>query len=141
MKKLFVISKIVVSLHCINVYVSTDPTQFSDSINDSYILVGKEINTEGYIKEIALNDSGDIFPESIGTSNKGDYHYVGTKTNTSLRTALLGGSSILGANTGVGYFNSNNGVSNTNRNIEFREFMIIIKVKILLLSLPLGKKK
>lgn len=105
-----------------NVYVSTDPTQFSDSINGSYVLVGKEINTEGYIKEIALNDSGDIFPESIGTPNKGDYHYVGTKTDTSLRTARLGGDSNNGAPAGVGCFYSDIGVGNTHRHIGFRVF-------------------
>ena len=103
-------------------YVSTDPTQFSDSINDSYALIGKEINTEGYIKEIALNDSGDIFPESIGTPNKGDYHYVGTKTDTSLRTAILGGSSDHGASAGVGYFSSGSWMNVANPYIGFRSF-------------------
>ena len=109
-------------MHCINVYVSTDPTQFSDSINDSYVLVGKEINTEGYIKEIALNDSGDIFPESIGTPSKGDYHYVGTKTDTSLKTVTLGGSSFYGADTGVGCLDSYVGVGFSVRDVGFRVF-------------------
>ena len=111
-------------MHCINVYVSTAPTQFSDSINNSYILVGKEINTKGYIKEIVLNDSGDIFPESIGTPSKGDYHYVGIKTDTSLRTALLSGISEVGAGAGagVGCFGSYRGVYYAPRDVGFRVF-------------------
>ena len=109
-------------MQCINVYVSIAPTQFSDSINESYALVGKEINTEGYIEEIALNDSGDIFPESIGTPNKGDYHYVGIKTDTSLRTAPLGGNSNIGTFAGVGCFSSSSRVGAADRYIEFRVF-------------------
>ena len=109
-------------MQCINAYVSIAPTQFSDSINDSYVLVGKEINTEGYIKEIALNDSGDIFPESIGTPNKRDYHYIGTKTDTSLKTVTLGGSYNYGASAGIGCFYSDSVVNYADCSVGFRVF-------------------
>ena len=106
-----------------NVYVSTDPEQFADALNESYKIVGREINTEGYTGEFDLGSNAEIIPYVMGgdsTKKKCDYHYVGTKTDTGLRTLMVGGGANLGARAGLGFFHSGTGVGAAYADLGFR---------------------
>lgn len=106
-----------------NVYVSTDPEQFADALNESYKIVGREINTEGYTGEFDLGSNAEIIPLVMGgdsTKKKCDYHWVGTKTDTSLRTLRVGGCAHNGAGAGLGAFYSYYGVGYAYAYIGFR---------------------
>lgn len=111
-----------------NVYVSTDPEQFADALNDSYKIVGREINTDGYTGEFDLGSDAEIIPLVMGgdtTKKKCDYHWTGTKTDTSLRTLLVGGYAYTGALAGLGAFASHTGVGSANASVGFRTSNII----------------
>ena len=106
-----------------NVYVSTDPEQFADALNESYKIVGREINTEGYTGEFDLGSNAEIIPYVMGgdsTKKKCDYHWIGTKTDTSLRPLLVGGGAYDGARAGLGLFNSTAGVGYAYADFGFR---------------------
>lgn len=111
-----------------NVYVSTDPEQFADALNDSYKIVGREINTDGYTGEFDLGSDAEIIPLVMGgdsTKKKCDYHWTGTKTDTSLRTLRVGGTARNGAKAGLGSFYSAYGVGSAGADIGFRTSNII----------------
>jgi hypothetical protein len=85
-------------------------------------IAGHEIHQDGYTKEFDLGEAAHIIPESVGgdtTKYKCDYHWTGSK-DTSLRTLIVGGSASDGTYAGLGFFNSNNGVSRSNATIGFR---------------------
>lgn len=105
-----------------NVYVSTDPEQFADALNESYKIVGREINTDDYTGEFDLGSNAEIIPYVMGgdsTKKKCDYHWVGTKTDTSLRTLRVGGAAYNGALAGLGTFGSNYGVGVAHASVGF----------------------
>lgn len=111
-----------------NVYTSTDESQFADSLNDSYKIVGRELNTDGYIGEFDLGTDAEIIPNVINgssTTKKTDYHYVGGKTNVSLRTLLVGGLAYYGATAGLGCFFSAAGVSGAGADVGFRTYNVV----------------
>lgn len=106
-----------------NVYVSTDPEQFADALNESYKIVGRETNTDGYTGEFDLGSNAEIIPYVMGgdsTKNKCDYHWTGTKTDTSLRPLLVGGCAHSGAKASLGTFSSTNGVGAAYADFGFR---------------------
>ncbi len=106
------------------VYTTTDPNNYGDneSAKNAMEIAGHEIHQDGYTKEFDLGEAAHIIPESVGgdtTKYKCDYHWTGSK-DTSLRTLIVGGSASDGTYAGLGFFNSNNGVSRSNATIGFR---------------------
>ena len=94
-----------------------------DTISDEFEVIGKGLNTEGYIGEFDLGDRAEIIPNVMKggtTSRKCDYHHAGDKTNTALRTLLVGGHAVYGGLAGVGCSVSNYGVSDSSYSIGFR---------------------
>lgn len=94
-----------------------------DTISDEFEVIGKELNTDGYIGEFDLGNRAEIIPNVMNggtTSRKCDYHYVGDKTNTALRTLLVGGVASDGGTAGVGCFYSGAGVGLSHSTIGFR---------------------
>lgn len=104
------------------VYTCQDASKYADTLNDSYVKVGEEIHQDGYTKSFDLGDAAHIIPHVMGgntTQYICDYHYTGNKNNT-LRTLLVGGDALDGANAGLGSFHSSGGVSTAQLNIGFR---------------------
>lgn len=104
------------------VYTCQDASKYADTLNDSYVKVGEEIHQDGYTKSFDLGDAAHIIPHVMGgdtTKYICDYHWTGGKDRT-LRTLIVGGNADNGAHAGLGYFDSNNGVSGTWAGIGFR---------------------
>ena len=106
------------------VYTTDDPALYGDdeAAMEKMELTGLEIHQNGYIKEWDLGDSANIIPRVMDgstTQYKCDYHWTGDK-NTSLRTLLLGGYALRGADAGLGHFTSDNGVGHAYANVGFR---------------------
>ena len=104
-----------------NVYTTTNPEEFTDEVGSKSI-AGIEVAREGYIKAFDLGRTGEIIPSEVGGSSTTymcDYHWCNV-SNTSLRTFLVGGDAGAGANSGLGYFYSNDGVGNAYANVGFR---------------------
>lgn len=105
-----------------HVYTCQDPSKYADSLNDGFEKAGEEVHTGGYTKLFNLGEAAHIFPSVMGgstTTYKCDYHWTGNK-NTTLRTVLVGGRATYGGNAGLGYFYSNDGVSNSWSDVGFR---------------------
>ena len=104
------------------VYTCQDASKYADTLNDSYVKVGEEIHQDGYTKSFDLGDAAHIIPHVMGgdtTKYICDYHWTGGKDKT-LRTLIVGGHANNGANAGLGYFGSHNGVSNPWASFGFR---------------------
>jgi hypothetical protein len=111
-----------------NIYVYDNPEDNADTITDkARLLTLQEYNKDGYISEFNLGTEADIIPSGntgSSTTYKCDYHYVGSRTDSSLRTLFLGGTAALGADAGLGYFHSNNGVGSAPADLGFRCYQI-----------------
>ena len=104
-----------------NVYTTTNPEEFTDEVGSKSI-AGIEVAREGYIKAFDLGRTGEIIPSEVGGSSTTymcDYHWCNV-SNTSLRTLLVGGYAAHGSNSGLGYFNSDNGVGYAYADVSFR---------------------
>ena len=104
-----------------NVWTTDDYSEYTDVIGNKE-LAGQECLGEGYIKYFNLGETAQIIPSSNGggtTTYKCDYHY-GDAATSGLRTLLVGGGAVYGANAGLGYFYSNGGVSYSSARIGFR---------------------
>lgn len=104
------------------VYTCQDASKYADTLNDSYVKVGEEIPQNGYTMSFDLGDAAHIIPHVMGgntTQYICDYHWTGGKDKT-LRTLVVGGSAYSGANAGLGYFDSGDGVSGAWTIVGFR---------------------
>jgi hypothetical protein len=104
-----------------NVYTTIDPEEFTDEIGSKSV-AGIEVAKDGYIKAFDLGRTGEIIPSEVGgstTTYMCDYHWCNSG-NTALRTLLVGGHAYDGASSGLGYFNSNDGVGSAYANVGFR---------------------
>lgn len=104
-----------------NVYTTTNPEEFTDEIGSKSI-AGIEVAENGYIKAFDLGRTGEIIPSEIGGSSTTymcDYHWCNV-SNTSLRTLLVGGNANNGTFSGLGSFNSGNGVGYADAHVGFR---------------------
>lgn len=106
------------------VYTTTDPNNYGDneSAKNAMEIAGHEIHQDGYTKEFDLGEAAHIIPESVGgntTKYKCDNHLAGAK-DTFLRTLLVGGRADSGADAGLGYFVSTDGVSASRATVGFR---------------------
>lgn len=106
------------------VYTTTDPNNYGDSesAKKAMKIAGHEITQNGHIKEFDLGEAAHIIPKSVGgdiTKYKCDYHQTYPK-DTSIRTLLVGGSAINGANAGLGCFNSTYYTHEVSQSVGFR---------------------
>lgn len=104
-----------------NVYTTTNPEEFTNEVGSKSI-AGIEVAREGYIKAFDLGRTGEIIPSEVGGSSTTymcDYHWCNV-SNTSLKTLLVGGYAYNGSNSGLGSFNSNNGVGYAGADVGFR---------------------
>lgn len=112
------------------VYTTDNPEYYNDADFSNMEVSGLECNFGGgYTKEWDLGDSAEIIPRVSGVSGtsattfKCDYHYL--NASKGLRTLLLGGDATAGANAGLGYFRSYNGVGIAHAAIGFRSVFVI----------------
>ena len=104
------------------VYTCQDASKYADTLNDSYVKVGEEIHQDGYTKSFDLGDAAHIIPHVMGSDTTKyicDYHWTGGKDKT-LRTLIVGGDADDGTTAGLGYFNSDGGVSDAWALVGFR---------------------
>lgn len=104
-----------------NVYTTIDPEEFTDEIGSKSV-AGIEVAKNGYIKALDLGRTGEIIPSEVGgstTTYMCDYHWCNPES-TALRTLLVGGNAHDGAYSGLGYFNSDDGVGFAYANVGFR---------------------
>ena len=104
-----------------NVYTTTNPEEFTDEIGSKSI-AGIEVAKEGYTKAFDLGRTGEIIPSEVGGSSTTymcDYHWCNV-SSTSLKTLLVGGHAINGACSGLGDFDSLDGVGYASADVGFR---------------------
>lgn len=107
-----------------SVYTTSNPSAFGDdnTAKGKMTVAGKEIASDGYTKDFDLGSKGEIIPSVVGgsaTTYMCDYHWCNT-ASTSLRTLIVGGSADDGGGTGLGSFNSRNGVGYVASDVGFR---------------------
>lgn len=106
-------------------YVITDPNNYTDSlagIEEKAVRAVKQAHNSGYTKEQNLGDSADMIPESVGGGNttwKCDYYWVNYDDDTP-ETLFVGGRAYEGSRAGLGFFNSDLGVSVSWEYVGFR---------------------
>lgn len=103
------------------VYTCQDASKYADTLNDSYIKVGEEINQGRYTKSFDLGDAAHIIPHVMGgdtTKYICDYHQ--TSRGKDLRTLLVGGQANGYEYAGLGDFDSSSDVSDSWANYGFR---------------------
>ena len=99
------------------VFVCSDPANFTDSSYDNYTYVGNEARSEGYMKEAIFGNNGEIMPSAVGAGSSTyfcDYHYTSIPTSVSLRGVLFGGHAGDGSDAGFVYAYSSSVPSYTN---------------------------
>lgn len=107
-----------------SVYTTSNPSAFGDdnTAKGKMTVAGKEIASDGYIKDFDLGSKGEIIPSVVGgsaTTYMCDYHWCNA-ASTSLRTLFVGGGAHNGSGAGLGSFNSDNGVGYVNSDVGFR---------------------
>ena len=104
-----------------NVYTTIDPEEFTDEIGSKSV-AGIEVAKDGYIKAFDLGRTGEIIPSEVGgstTTYMCDYHWCNSG-NTALRTLLVGGRAHDGSVSGLGCFDSGDGVGIATAAVGFR---------------------
>jgi hypothetical protein len=107
-----------------SVYTTSNPSAFGDdnTAKGKMTVAGKEIASDGYIKDFDLGSKGEIIPSVVGgstTTYMCDYHWCNT-ASTSLRGLFVGGCAINGFLAGLGYFYSGIGARNVYSHVGFR---------------------
>ena len=107
-----------------SVYTTSNPSAFGDdnTAKGKMTVAGKEIASDGYIKDFDLGSKGEIIPSVVSgsaTTYMCDYHWCNA-ASTSLRILLVGGSAYYGGAAGLGSFYSGNGVGAVYSNVGFR---------------------
>ena len=107
-----------------SVYTTSNPSAFGDdnTAKGKMTVAGKEIASDGYIKDFDLGSKGEIIPSVVGgsaTTYMCDYHYCNA-SSTALRTLLVGGGANTGGIAGLGCFVSNDGVGYADTAVGFR---------------------
>lgn len=113
-----------------SVYTTSNPSAFGDdnTAKGKMTVAGKEIASDGYIKDFDLGSKGEIIPSVVGgsaTTYMCDSHWCNT-ANTSLRTLLVGGYACDGSADGLGYFHSGGRVGDVGSTVGFRTLNRII---------------
>ena len=107
-----------------NVYTTIDVSKYGDDYS-LFDIAGVEIAQDGYIGTFGLGSKAEIIPSSITGSEstyKCDYHSCNADL-VEKRTLMVGGDANNGGRAGLGYFNSNNGVSIAYTHVGFRSLV------------------
>lgn len=107
-----------------SVYTTSNPSAFGDdnTAKGKMTVAGKEIASDGYIKDFDLGSKGEIIPSVVGgsaTTYMCDYHWCNA-ASTSLRTLIVGGRAGNGGGAGLGSFDSHYGVGFVYSTVGFR---------------------
>lgn len=107
-----------------SMYTTSNPSAFGDdnTAKGKMTVAGKEIASDGYIKDFVLGSKGEIIPSVVGgsaTTYMCDYHWCNA-ASTSLRTLLVGGRADHGGSAGLGCFYSYAGVGVVSSGVGFR---------------------
>lgn len=97
------------------VYTCQDASKYADTLNDSYVKVGRELPEDGFIRAFNLGDAAHIIPNLMGgdsTKYICDYHQAGRRSKN-LRTFLVGGFANQGTRAGLSCLNLAYDVSST----------------------------
>lgn len=108
------------------VYVTSDPSKFSDSDYSEMRLAGQAGGTSGYIKEFDLGETAEIIPASTGggeSTYKTDYYY--DNDDLTLHTLSFGGDAYNGGDAGLGCFYAHAGVSSAPSHFGCRTYKVI----------------
>ena len=106
------------------VYTTTDSSKFCDDTSVMNV-AGIEVAENGYTKEFDLRETGEIIPKLVGGSEskyKCDYYLCDTDS-VEKRTLLVGGCANRERRSGLGFFNSSNGVGSTSAYFGFRSLV------------------
>lgn len=110
-----------------NVYTTTNPENFDDSI-DNKAIAGVEVAKDGYIKTFDLGETAEIIPSDCTgaseTTYKCDYHWCNV-SSTDYRTVWVGGCAVNGGNCGFGFFLSTNSVGSSYSLVGFRSLILL----------------
>lgn len=107
-----------------SVYTTSNPSAFGDdnTAKGKMTVAGKEIASNGCIKDFDLGSKGEIIPSVVGgsaTTYMCDDHWCNT-ASTSLRTLLVGGGADKGGGAGLGCFYSGTLVGGVPSHVGFR---------------------
>lgn len=104
------------------VYTCQDASKYADTLNDSYVKVGRELPEDGFIRAFNLGDAAHIIPFLMGgdsTKYICDFHHAGRRSK-SLRTFLVGGFASYGTRSGLSCLRLDYGVSSAWAYVGFR---------------------
>ena len=107
-----------------NVYTTTDILKYGEDYS-LFDIAGVEIAQDGWIVTFDLGSKAEIIPSSIAGSEstyKCDYHWCNVDSIEN-RTLRVGGNAHNGGQAGLGFFNSDNGVSAANTYVGFRSLV------------------
>lgn len=104
------------------VYTCQDASKYADTLNDSYVKVGEEINQDGYTKSFDLGDAAHIIPHVMGggTTKYICAQHLAENKDKTLCTLIVGGHASASMNASIGYFSSHYGVSSNLMHLGFR---------------------
>lgn len=104
------------------VYTCQDASKYADTLNDSYVKVGRELPEDGFIRAFNLGDAAHIIPFLMGgdsTKYICDFHHAGRRSKI-LRTFLVGGFASYGTRSGLSCLRLDYGVSSAWAYVGFR---------------------
>lgn len=107
-----------------SVYTTSNPSAFGDdnTAKGKMTVAGKEIASEGFIKDFDLGSKGEIIPSVVSgsaTTYMCDYHWCNA-ASTYLKALIVGGGATNGSSAGLGCFNSYYGVGDVHSFVGFR---------------------
>ena len=104
------------------VYTCQDASKYADTLNDSYVKVGKELPEDGFIRSFNLGDAAHIIPNLMGgdsTKYICDFHQAGRRSQP-LRTFLVGGFAAYGTQAGLSCLQLSYGITSFWKYVGFR---------------------
>ena len=107
-----------------NVYTTTDVSKYGEDYS-LFDIAGVEIAKDGWIGTFDLGSKAEIIPSSIAGSEstyKCDFHWCDA-SSVGKKTLMVGGGAANGGATGLGYFDSSDGVGGANSNVGFRSLV------------------
>lgn len=116
------------------VYTCQDASKYADTLNDSYVKVGRELPEDGFIRAFNLGDAAHIIPNLMGgdsTKYICDFHQAGRRSKN-LRTFLVGGFAAYGTRAGLSCLQLSYGITSFWAYVGFRSVSDFV-------SFPSGK--
>lgn len=106
------------------VYTCQDASKYADTLNDSYVKIGRELPEDGFIRAFDLGDAAHIIPNlhlqgAGATKYICDFHLAGRGTQI-LRTVLVGGTAAHKTQAGLGCLQLVYSANSLGSNVGFR---------------------